>query len=260
MQTQERPIFGPDSPGDGRRLHPYQLERVSAALTRRERLDMGLERLHSLFLEMVQKRIDLQDEIDGDPDFEPFLGAKEHPAHLQLCPAEYFLWTDGQHDDREAEETDREMGGIGDRPSQLMWSSEGGPEGDGEPDDEATLSAALDIYGRHDQRQTWNPLHARRQMVAGVEVDDAEHDGGEEAEEGGDLGWSEGESLVGKLTHQSGENELSLGGLGVIDQRRWASGGGEGHMHRDMEGEMQCEDEGHDSDTEATNEDGADSE
>jgi len=223
MQTQERPFSGPYSPRGPFPLPTHVSDRHKALLIKRERLEVGLERLHSLFLDMVKRRIDILDELTADADLEPTLGAPEHPDRLRGVPNRFFVWSQGGADDREDEETDCDLGGVGDGQSQLFWGRGAGSEGDGECDDEATLGAALDLCGAHDQRRTWNPIHARRQMVDGVECDDAEHDGAEPDHDGEhSLGTSEtnGGSQIGcGLT--TDEREGDLGSLEAMDQTAW---------------------------------------
>ena len=138
-----------------------------SARRRRSMLELAAERAERLLDDLVAK----MDAMDPDPDLEPSLGSFNS-----------FLGCDT--DDREEEETDMNLGGVGDRTTQLRWAEEGAEEGDGDPDMEPSLGAELDLQGRHDQEETWGPDAARQQTyrVSGrlIDVDDAEHDGREE--------------------------------------------------------------------------------
>ena len=71
-----------------------------AVRERQRRLARGLRRLEDLREEMVVKL----DELTGDPDLEPSLGAPEHASHLRL-PASHvaYEWARGCADDREGD-------------------------------------------------------------------------------------------------------------------------------------------------------------
>lgn len=73
----------------------------------------------------------------------------------------------------------------------------------------------------------------------GCEIDDSSWHGGERS-----LGWSEGESLCGRLGVGSDDGEPSLGSSSAIDQRGWSTGRAVGRRDQDLEDEHDgCEEE-----------------
>jgi len=114
---------------------------------------------------------------------------------------------------------------------------------DGEPDLEP--SAGSTAPGLYSDGWSGSPLAVRRYGRKLLDIDDAEHDGREPPEDDEHtLGWSEAEGQLGCFAAPMDDLERSLGSTHHIDQRRaWT-----GKDTRDLE--EQCEDEGHDSDTE----------
>jgi hypothetical protein len=150
------------------------------ARRRRTMLQLAAERAEKLLADLVEK----MDALDPDPDLEPSLGSFNS---LLGCNT----------DDREEEETDADFGGLGDSKSQLRWGEEGASEGDGDPDVEPSLGAALDLQGRHDQDVTWGVYATRQQTYRaggqlldiddGAQCDDEGHDSDrEQVNEDGD--------------------------------------------------------------------------
>lgn len=179
----------------------------------------------------VDRLLQILDELGGDPDMEPSLGLPE--PQLYRRDGLDQTGAPGGTDDREDDPSDDEHPCGWEAPGSQMVLHGGSDH----------LEPSLGSLGgccsadRYDQRR-W----ARGK---GDDLEE-EHDGTEPEECFEEvLGWSEGESLSGKLGYPRDDNEPSLGSTNNMDQRLWAE-------HEDpkawlpLDGELQCEDEGGD--------------
>jgi hypothetical protein len=211
-----------------------------------ERLEVGLERLHTLFLDMVKRRIDILDELTADADLEetgdaePSLGSTGSTAD---GGASQLQWSRGVCSDLEKDDgdDDKDLGGVGDAQDQRNWARQGAPEGDGDCDGEPETGS---LDGWIDQTSWERPPCALRWAVV---------DGGEP-----DLG-----SLGGTATDVRKDQRVWANAHGVVQSqlacrraggsRMYAADGMANDDREDVcedEG-AQCDDEGHDSDREA---------